>query len=155
MLVFGIVFGEWGDGDWWMTIGIIGIIGTVIFGVMFYVYAAKDWNQFIIEKYTPEIIKSTTKVYIEYDFTEHGFDYKGEKMFDSKEDYDAITDSTTQFYIIKGINHYGQVFEARLGFGKIEDDLYNGGGGDIIETTKYIEDKYDYNGNSGITLYNK
>lgn len=149
LAIISIIKGDWDYGDWYVALGISSIVATIVFGIMFYAYAALDWKEVIITEYEPSVVKSDNRVYVEYDFTPYGFEDKGYKVFESKEDYDKITDST-QFYILIGVNHYGNKYEGRIAFG---DSLCKYEQGVPIPTPLYIENKYDYTGNEA-TIYN-
>lgn len=134
-----VVLGDWSYHDYRTVIGVISIFSTITFGLMFWGYAMLDWKEFKVIEYKPIITKSEYKIFVEYDFSAYGFEESGTEIYTSKEDYETITD-TTKFYVLIGINHYGNEFEAVLG---LRDSLCNFPQNVPIETPRYIEDKYD------------
>jgi len=136
---------KWNDVDFPNFLCVLSGIIFIVFVCFFGTVEKNDWKEIVIEKYTPNILYSNKRVYVEWNSVENGLPERNKDyiIYDSQEEYhDIITDSA-QFYIIRGINHYGGDAGYERDYGKYLDKLYEKYGNDTIKTPEIVEEKYN------------
>ena len=139
----GFIFSKWeGNGNFGAYCGVLSTFFSIICIIIIFTYYSDNWKNINIEKIKTTIIKTDSRVYVEYDLTEYGYNDIDVILFDKNTDYNLINDSTT-FYILKGINHFDNEFEYKIGYGKFLDIFYEKNSNNTIKTPDYIKKKYN------------